>query len=101
MIGLLAQERLILNQLVLLMKQGVVPGERVSQPRFRPPKGCEPALIARDRAAFWAFKCSDRRRVRAVRQMFNGHAVNLPRRPEVVALTTINTQRANVTVELQ
>jgi hypothetical protein len=32
MIGLLAQERQILNQLVLLTKQSMVSGERLSQP---------------------------------------------------------------------
>jgi hypothetical protein len=76
MIGFLTQEGLILDQLDLLTKQSIVSGERLSQSDFRPPKCCQPALIARDRAALWAFKCDDRRRVRAVRQMFMCHVAS-------------------------
>ena len=93
MIGLLAQERLILKQLVFLTEQSFVLGERLSQPDFRQPLCRQPALTARDRAALRAFKCDDRRRVRAMRQMFNGHVVTLPWCLEFVLLTPANWPR--------
>ena len=49
----LAQNVLLLNQIVHLTKQSLSSGERLSQPDFRPP---QLAFVARDRAALRAFK---------------------------------------------
>jgi hypothetical protein len=51
MIGLLAQNRLSFDQLVLLTKQCFFPGESLSQPNFRASVFCQFAIVVRDRAA--------------------------------------------------
>jgi len=49
----LAQNILLLNQLVHLTKQGLFSGERLSQPDFHAPQR---AFVAHDRAALRAFE---------------------------------------------
>ena len=56
MIGLLAQHRLLLDQLVLLTKQSLFPGESLVAARFRAPVSYQLAFVARDRAALAIFK---------------------------------------------
>ena len=64
MIGLLAQNRLLLDQLVFLTKQRLFLGESLSQPDFRAPTSYQLAFVACDRAALAAFKNDIRRRIR-------------------------------------
>jgi hypothetical protein len=61
MVGLPAQELLSLDQLVLLTQQGLILGERLSQPDFRAPVFRELVFVARNRAALQVFKCVRRR----------------------------------------
>ena len=72
MIGLPAQERLLLDQPVLLTKQSLILGESLSQPAFRAPMSYQLAFITRDRAALATVKNNMRKRIRAGRRIFNG-----------------------------
>ena len=70
----LAQNILLLNQLVHLTKQGLFSGERLSQPDFRKRQA---AFVARSRATLRAFKWGALTCVRAERQTSDDHVVNL------------------------
>src|SRR5271166_4846579 len=61
MIGLVPQNLLLLDQLVLLTKQSLFSGESLSQPDFRAPMFCKLVFVARDRAALRALKYGVRR----------------------------------------
>jgi hypothetical protein len=76
-IGLLAQDLLMLDELVLLTQQSLVPGESLPQPELRAPIFCELEFLARDRAALRASKYRLRKRVRALRRLFNAHFFEL------------------------
>jgi hypothetical protein len=56
MIGLLAKNLLMLNQLALLMQQSPFPGESLPKTDLGAPMFCKLAFIARDCAAPRAFK---------------------------------------------
>jgi hypothetical protein len=56
MIGLLAQNCLVLDQLVLLTKQSLFSGESLSKPTFRAPMSSQLLFVACDRAALRASK---------------------------------------------
>jgi hypothetical protein len=60
MIRLLAQNRLLSDQFVLLAKQGIFSGKSLAQPDFRAPMPCQLAFVARDRAALGVFEYRDR-----------------------------------------
>src|SRR5690242_4479988 len=70
MIGLLAQQSLMLDQIVLLTKQSLFSGESLSQLDFRVPVADQLAFADFDCAMFLAINYNDRRGVRALRQMF-------------------------------
>jgi hypothetical protein len=78
MIGLPAQERLLLDQPVLLTKQSLILGESLSQPAFRAPMSYQLAFVTRDRAALATVKNNMRTRIRTGRRIFNGHLSCFP-----------------------
>ena len=85
MIGLLAQDLLLSDQLVLLTKQSLFSGKSLPQPDFREPMSCQLAFVARDRAALRAFKNGARSGDVAGR-MFDGHVARLPAAPGIHCL---------------
>ncbi len=78
MIGLPAQELLILDQLVLLTRQALILSYYFSQPDFGAPMICQLTLVARERASL-AFKYRVRSCADAIRRMFFNHVASLPR----------------------
>ncbi len=58
MLGLVSQERLILNCLIFLTKQSFIQSNDLSQPNFSPPISFQFAFVARDcavlRASIWS-----------------------------------------------
>ena len=64
MIGLVAQNRLLLDQLVPVTKESLLPGESLPQTDFRAPMSCQLAFVARNCAAPETFK-DDIRTIRA------------------------------------
>jgi hypothetical protein len=78
MIGLLAQNFLLSDQLVFLTKQNLFACKSRPQQAFREPMFCQLALVACHRAALRDFKHAARRWGRVERRMFRGHVVSLP-----------------------
>jgi hypothetical protein len=76
MIGLLAQNLLLSDQLFFLIKQNLFAGKSRPQQAFRESMFCELALVACDRAALRAFKHKAGRWGRAVRRIFRGHVIS-------------------------
>ena len=55
MIELLAQDRLVLDELILLTKQSFILGECLSQPHFSAPMPDQLPFVARNRATLTTF----------------------------------------------